>query len=75
MSNALVLRNKLGTFIFDQATPLSLAKLVRDTVTGQWFSPRPGSFRLRNEMDCVVYIRDQASDVIAYIPFSVEIGN
>jgi len=52
----LVLTSKLGTFIFDEGTKLSLTKLVRDTVTGQFFSGRNG-VKIRNSKEAETFVR------------------
>lgn len=65
--------SKLGNFDFDDSTPLSLAKLVRDTVTAQWFNPSPGSQRLKNEDDCYQMIRGHSSQILADVGFDLEI--
>ena len=53
MQNSITLTSKLGSFIFDSDVVLSRAKLIRDTITGQYFSQKPGlpKFQTATELD------------------------
>lgn len=63
---------KLGTFVFEEGVVLSRAKMIRDTVMGQFFSPRRGEPMLVDEEDVHAYISEQAP-VLSGIPFEVHI--
>jgi len=66
--------NKLGTFTFHEDIPLVLAKLIRDTITGQWFNPKPGEPLLTSVQSCYNYILSSDSRVLSVIPFKLTIG-
>lgn len=50
---------KLGRFVFDERIPLSIAKLIRDTLVGQRLNPQADNTRLRSEQDYLDYARDK----------------
>jgi hypothetical protein len=66
-------RSKMGTFIFDKGVPLVKAKLIRDSITGQFFNPRSNEPRIRTEKDAEEYARHHLSSSLAEIPFEVHI--
>ena len=61
----------MGTFVFEDDAPLSIAKLIRNMVMGQWFAPKPGEKKLHSEQDCYDFIASQASARIQEVPFTV----
>ena len=61
----------IGRFGFPEGTELSQAKLVRDMVLGQFLDPQPHLPKLKTESDCYQYVKNNASDVLANIPFKV----
>lgn len=69
----LVLTSKLGTFVFDKNTILSKAKLIRDSITGQFFTPRPGEPRITTELSAQDYARNHLGQNICDIPFDLQI--
>lgn len=69
----LTLTSKIGRFYFDRDTRLSRAKLVRDTVTGQWLSPRDREPELYSVEDACKFILGAQSAVIRGISFELEL--
>ena len=67
----MTLYSKLGAFIFESGTNMRHAKLVRDTVMGQVFNPKPGSKRLVTLNDCFEFMKNHESKVLAAIPFEI----
>lgn len=72
MNNAHKFTCALGTFTFSRRTSLAVAKLVRDTVMGQFFNPKPGEPKLKTEVDCQEFIRNHPSHTIANVGFDLE---
>lgn len=62
----------LGVFTFDSNVKLSHAKLLRDTVIGQYYNPKTGSKRLKDERDIHDYV-DSLPELLSGISFGVEI--
>lgn len=62
---------RMGVFTFDSGVNLGHAKRLRDEVMGQFFNPKPGTFRIRNEKDAEMYIRDHKNSCISGIPFDL----
>lgn len=46
---------KIGKFVFEENTPLSKAKLIRDTVMGHYLKPDPMRKPIRSEEDCMEF--------------------
>lgn len=68
----LILTSKLGTFYFDNKTVWSKAKLIRDAITGQYFSPKPNEPRIANEKSAQDYALHQLDRNLAEIAFALE---
>lgn len=66
------LTNKLGTFRFDDNVQLSHAKLIRDSITGQYFAPRRNTVRLTDEDSCYEFAATLGY-VLGPIEFELEI--
>ena len=64
---------KLGTFQFAEGTRKSVARLVVDTVLGQWYNPQPGEPKLKGAMDCQTFIKARSSNTLAGTQFTVRI--
>lgn len=62
----------LGAFTFGSNVKLSHAKLLRDTVMGQFYSPKIGSQKIKDERDVYDYV-DSLPELLSRIPFEVEI--
>jgi len=62
----------LGVFTFDSNVKLSHAKLLRDTICGQFFNPKTNSKKLRTEEDIYEY-QETLTPLLADIDFDVEI--
>lgn len=62
----------IGDFIFASGTPLSHAKLVRNTVQGQILDPKPGSPKLVESAQIRRWIRDQFAKSMGNIKFVVK---
>lgn len=54
----MTLTSKIGQFHFHPETPLSIAKLIRDTVMGQVLAPAPNSRRLRSTEDVDEFVKE-----------------
>lgn len=70
----MIIRNKLGTFDFDDDIQISHAKLIANTVMGQYFTPKRGTPNLSDEDSCYDFVRDACSAVICGVPFELEIN-
>jgi len=67
-------KNKLGIFTFPEGIPVSLVKLVANTVSGQYFFSKPGETVLHSEEDCYTFMRNHPSNVLVQeVPFTLEI--
>lgn len=66
----MILTSSLGRFEFDDHTLLAHAKLIRDSVVGQWFNPKPGNQRLHTLTDIEEFVRAHSSTIIAGIKFA-----
>lgn len=62
----------LGVFTFGSNVRLSHAKLLRDTISGQFFNPKTNSKKLRTEEDIYNY-QETLPPLLADIDFDVEI--
>lgn len=63
----------LGNFFFDENVPPSKAKLLRDTVTGQYFNPKPGDPKITTEASALEFMHNHPSRTLAEITFDIEI--
>lgn len=71
----LILTCKIGKFTFEEGTPLSLAKLVRDTVMGQMLAPKSRERIIDNEDDAYAFIRSSDSALISRVAFELELSD
>lgn len=62
---------RMGNFTFDKDILLSKAKLIRDSVVGQFFNPKPNEPRIRNEQDAHDYVRNHLGRDLEWIPFEL----
>lgn len=67
----MILTSKLGRFEFDDDVLLSHAKLIRDMVTGQWFSPKPATKPLKTMQDIRDYMHGYSSQLLTMVWFDV----
>lgn len=75
-NNSWKLTSKVGTFIFSKKTPLSVAKLVRDTVMGEVLgvqSPN-GHSKIHSEADAQEFIKNAQSHILANVKFRFEMA-
>lgn len=72
-NNTFTATSKIGKFYFPKGTPLSHAKLVRDTVTGQWLSPRDREMELYSVEDAYKFMAAAQSAVLSGIEFELEL--
>lgn len=70
----MIIRNKLGTFEFDDNVQLSHARLIAATVMGQYYNPKRGEPYLTDEESCYNFIRERCSAVLALIGFELVIN-
>lgn len=68
----LILTSKLGTFYFNRNTILSKAKLIRDSITGQFFHPRPNEPKVVDEKTAQFYALHQLDRNLAEIQFDLD---
>jgi hypothetical protein len=57
--------------MFKSNVRLSQAKLIRDSVMGHFFNPKPNEPKIRTEDDVYRYVREDCSRILAGIPFTV----
>lgn len=62
----------IGNFFFDKNVAPSKAKLIRDTVVGQFLNPKPGAPQITSKASAQEFIRDHPAQVLAVIPFNFE---
>lgn len=55
----ITLTSRIGSFVFDQGTPLNKAKRLRDEVMGQFFKPAPGLPRIKTDQDIYQFVKEQ----------------
>ena len=70
----MIYRNKLGTFSFDDNVQESHMKLIVQTITGQYLAPKPREPELTDEQSCYDYILSGGGQVLAAVPFDLEIN-
>lgn len=73
MQTSITLTSKMGNFTFDKRVRLSKAKLIRDSIVGQFFNPRPSEPRIKNEHDAHEYAINHLGRDFEGIPFSLSI--
>jgi hypothetical protein len=71
VGKVVILTSKLGRFEFDDNVLLSHAKLIRDTVVGQWYSPKPGTQWLHSLEDVYNFMYAHTTNVISAIGFTL----
>ena len=71
MGEAVILTSKIGKFEFEDDVLLSHAKVIRDTVVGQWLSPKPGTQILRTLENVDSFMRGHSSRLIAETAFKL----
>jgi hypothetical protein len=65
------LTSAIGNFFFDENVPISLAKLVRDTVVVTVRTPKTGDPRITDEDSARAFIRNSNSQQLAKIDFDL----
>lgn len=71
--NTQTFRSKMGSFVFDKGVPLVSAKLIRDSVTGQYFKPLPGEPRIKTAEDAEAYVRNNLPKSLCDIPVEIQV--
>jgi hypothetical protein len=71
--NTFTLTSKLGRFTFRDDTLPSIAKLIRDSVTGQWFAPKEREPELHSKQDCYAYMGNCGCHALSAVTFDLEI--
>jgi hypothetical protein len=66
----MVFTTTVGRFTFDDETPLSHAKVIRDAVIGGVLSPPEGTRRLRSPQEAYDYVRDAFGHVLSDVKFT-----
>ena len=70
MDKSITLTSKLGYFIFDVGVNLSHAKLIRDTVTGEFFAPKGGK-RIKTKENAYSLMVNHPSNILSDIQFEL----
>lgn len=73
MAKEIVLTSRLGQFTFQPYTKLSLAKLIRDTVTGQYFNPKKHEVSVKDSDTATELIKSVAGPASG-VTFELSIG-
>lgn len=71
MATEITLTSQLCHFTFSSDVVLSHAKLIRDTVMGQVFTPKRGGRRIKNSQDIYNFVKHDCDEQLAKIPFTV----
>lgn len=69
----ITLTSKIGKFSFAEGTPISLAKMVRDSITGQWLAPKDRELELYCVDDAYLFIGRYESRAVNTVEFSMEL--
>lgn len=67
----MILTSAVGRFAFADDTPVSHAKMIRDSVVGAVLSPPEGMKKIRTEEEAYGYIRDEFGHVLSNVSFSL----
>jgi hypothetical protein len=73
MPGEITLTSRFGQFTFDKTVILSHAKLIRDTVTGQFFHPKDGEPKMRTVEEALMYVANYCGK-LGDIPFTLTIS-
>jgi hypothetical protein len=68
----MIIKNKLGSFEFDDEVSETHATLIAATVMGQWYNPKPGEPKLSDEQSIYAFIRERCGNVLSPIGFDFE---
>jgi hypothetical protein len=68
----MIIKNKLGSFEFDEEVSETHATLIAATVMGQWYNPKPGEPKLSDEQSIYAFIRERCGNVLSPIGFDFE---
>ena len=67
------LTSAIGNFSFTRDIPMSLAKLVRDTVMAEYLNSKRGRGRMKTARDCQAFMHENASKTLAEVPFTLDL--
>lgn len=70
MGGHITLSNQLGNFVFDSHVILSKAKLIRDSITGQYFNPSDG-IKIKSVEHAKNYISNHVAGKLDEVPFDL----
>jgi hypothetical protein len=68
----MIIKNKLGSFEFDDEISETHATLIAATVMGQWYNPKPGEPKLSDEQSIYAFFRERCGNVLSSIGFDFE---
>lgn len=74
MAGEITLTSKMGTFTFDRRVVISKAKLIRDSITGQFFNPKSDERSIKRASDIEPYVRAHLSKQLNEIWFEVTLN-
>jgi hypothetical protein len=63
--------NQLGKFEFASHVKLSKAKLIRDSITAQFYNPKTDEPRIKTVEDAVDFVAHHIAGDLKHIPFNV----
>ena len=67
----MVFTSAVGRFQFDEETPISQCKIVRDAVVGAVLAPQEGTRRIHTEQEAYDFVRDAFGHVLSDVKFSL----
>lgn len=73
MQTHITLTSKIGNFTFDKDVALAKAKLIRDSIVGQFFCPKPHESAIKTEEDAYLYVQTRLGRDLEEIPFELSI--
>lgn len=71
----MIFNSPIGKFEFHDDVLLSHAKLVRDTVVGQWLNPKPGAKRLKTLKDVHEFMASHSSNLLTKLEFDLSLAD
>lgn len=75
MAGKITLTNQLAHFVFDSHVVLSKAKLIRDSITGQYYNPSGDGPKIKTVDGAVGFVQHHIAGNLGDIPFEVVFKN
>jgi hypothetical protein len=67
----MVFTSSVGRFEFNEETPISQCKIIRDAVIGAVLAPQEGTRRVKTEQEAYDFVRDAFGNVLSDVKFSL----